>query len=191
MRWIAALLSMLPASSSLMEVPVVRDAVTVPYYEDAFVPRPVAQIAVELVASGEGAFLRVVVAALGPDVDPLPGIAGAPGANLRTAEELERLLREQTLQLVARVGADQVPGRLVEIEWARVPQRRIGEDGLVDFAAMTESPWPVRAVFESEVLPAGETWCYLQADGVPRLAVHASPQHILAVESRGEREAVR
>lgn len=185
MRWILFLLPLLPASAPLVSPAGERclDRRTALYYEDAIVPRPIASVTAELVEAGD-ARLRVTVSAIGAGVDPLPGLTGAPGANLRTAEELDRLLRDGALALVTRQEGVSEPGRCAAIEWRAVPVRRIGADGRIDFTAETAARWPVRVTFESAPLSAGETWSYLEADGVPRLAVRVADGRIAELESR-------
>lgn len=170
--------------------PRVLDARTAAYLEDAEVPRPVASVRAELVEAGGAVRLRVAVAALGDEVAPLPGLEGVHGANLRTAEELERLLREDALRLVLRRSGREVAGEDVVVERARLPARRVGAGGRLELDAATAAEWPVRATFTSPPLPAGESWCYLVADGHPRLAVGARCStdgvRITTIESRAE-----
>jgi hypothetical protein len=168
----------------------VLDARTAPYYEDAAVPRPVASILAELVEDVGSLRLRVTVSALGDEVEPVPGLEGVHGANLRTAEELDRLLRDDALRLVLRHSGALVPGTLESVQRERLPARRIGPDGRLRLDVITDAQWPVRAVFFGPPLPEGKSWTYLEADGVPRLAIAVESNdwrcRIAHIESRGE-----
>jgi len=168
----------------------VLDARTAPYYEDATVPRPVASVLAELVEDVGSLRLRVTVSAVGDEVDPLPGLEGVYGVNLRTAEELDRLLRSDALRLVLRHAGAQLPGSLESVQRDRLPARRVGPDGRFELEAVTEASWPVRAVFFGPPLPEGKSWTYLEADGVPRLAIAVESTdwrcRIAHIESRGE-----
>jgi hypothetical protein len=160
------------------------------YMEDAPIPRPVASVRAKVVASGADLHLVVSVSALGAGIDPLPGLEGVSGANLRTAEELDRLLREQGLQLVTRIDGRGEPGTLLAVQHARLPARRVRPDGHLELRTETEATWPVSATFATSNLPEGESWCYLEADSVPRLAVQVARSgafaRVLAIDSLGE-----
>ncbi|MCA8947961.1 MAG: hypothetical protein KDE27_00565 [Planctomycetes bacterium] len=194
MRWTFTLIALLPLLVPVLRpdgvaptAAVVRDRRSALFLEDAVVPRPIARVTAELIERGGVRRARVAVSALGPGVEPLPGLEGVAGANLRTAEELDRLLREAALQLVVRSAGESLAGRRIAVRWAAVPVCRIGDDGAIDFAARTAREWPVEVTFESPALPSGETWCYLEADGVPRLAVEIAGDRIVAIESLAAR----
>ncbi|HEU4419401.1 MAG TPA: hypothetical protein VFT55_10710 [Planctomycetota bacterium] len=166
------------------------DERTALYLEDAAIPRPVASVDTKVVASGADIHLVVSVSAIGACIDPLPGLDGVSGANLRTAEELDRLLREQGLQLVTRIDGRSEPGTLLSVQHGRLPARRVRPDGRLDLRTETEAVWPTCATFASSNLPDGESWCYLEADGVPRLAVlvarSGATAKVLAIDSLRE-----
>ena len=166
------------------------DERTALYMEDAPIPRPVASVRAKVVASGADIHLEVSVGALGAGIDPLPGLEGVSGANLRTAEELDRLLREEGLQLVTRKNGRSEPGTLLSVQHARLPARRLRPDGHLELQAETEAVWPTRATFATSNLPEGESWCYLEADSVPRLAVQVTRAgafaRVLAIDSLRE-----
>lgn len=161
------------------------------YLEDAPIPRPVAQVQAGIATCPGGPQLQLTVAAMGDGVDALPGIEGVPGANLRTAEELDRLLGQGALRLVTRNGTGECIGELIEVRRGRLPARALRTDGRLVFDAVTTGDLPVAVTFASAPLPDGESWSYLEADGVPRLAVQvqctASGAEVLAIESLGER----
>jgi hypothetical protein len=166
------------------------DERTALYMEDAPIPRPVAAVRARVVANGADVELEVSVGALGAGIDPFPGLEGVSGANLRTAEELDRLLREQGLRLATRIDGRSHPGTLLSVQYARLPARRVRPDGRLELQTETEAVWPTRATFATSNLPEGESWCYLEADGVPRLAVQVTrtgaTAQILAIDSLGE-----
>jgi hypothetical protein len=166
------------------------DERTALYLEDAAIPRPVAKVGAKVVANGADLHLVVSVAALGAGIDPLPGLEGVSGANLRTAEELDRLLREQGLQLVTRIDGRSRPGTLLLVQHGHLPARRVRPDGRLELHAETEARWPTRVTFATSNLPDGESWSYLEADSVPRLAVQVERQgafaRVLAIDSLRE-----
>ena len=166
------------------------DERTALYSEDAAIPRPVAHVRARTVASGADLRLELSVSALGDGIDPLPGLEGVSGANLRTAEELDRLLRERGLQLVTRVDGRSEPGVLLAVQHRRLPARRLRPDGHLDLRTETETVWPACATFATSALPDGISWSYLEADGNPRLAVQVArtgtTARILAIDSLRE-----
>ncbi|HEX6812775.1 MAG TPA: hypothetical protein VF384_14210 [Planctomycetota bacterium] len=166
------------------------DERTALYSEDAPIPRPVAHVRARVLAGGDGLRLELAVSALGDGVDAVPGLEGVSGANLRTAEELDRLLRERGLQLVTRVDGRSEPGALLAVQHGRLPARRLRPDGHLELRAETEAEWPVCALFATAALPGGTSWSYLEADGVPRLAVQVAnagtTARIVAIESLAE-----
>jgi hypothetical protein len=161
------------------------------YLEDAVPPRPVAEVRARVVADGAGDTgwrLEIALSPIGAGVEPLPGFAGVPGTNLRTAEELDRLLADDALRLVTRHGGGSHHGALERVERRRLPARRVDAAGhLAD--GSTAAAWPAVVVFRSAPLPPGSAWSYLECDGVPRLAVQvvrAGAEVALAIESVGE-----
>lgn len=188
----ALLLLCTPPIATPLPTPPARvlDRATAPYREDAPGARPVAAIDAELHRQDGGVRLRVRLRARGDEVVPMPGFEGVHGANLRTAEELDRLLREQQLRLIARVDGASRPGTLLEVVRAPLPERRLDAAGRLVAGATTRGEWPIAATFESSPLPEGSTWCHLLADGLPRLAVHVvdvcGAARIAAIESLAE-----
>ncbi len=195
----ALLLALLPVvGQPPAPVAVVVDAKTALYDEDALVPRPVASVRAELMAGGaeddDARWLQLTISAFGPGVDPVPGLAGVSGSNLRTAEELDRLLREDALRLVVRQGgevASDCPSRIAAIDWRRVPQRAFGPAG-VEIVGVEGSPrtsarrWPATVTFRTATLPTGGALgCYLEADGLPRLLVEIEGDRVARVASLG------
>lgn len=144
------------------------------YLEDAAVPRAVAAVRARAVEDGGELRVEVSVSPCGVGVEPLPGFAGRPGTNLRTAEELARLLAAGALRLVTRDRGESLPGELVACEWRPLPAREVDLAGHVRDGA-TPFAWPATVTFRSAPLPASgsgsSSWSYVEAEGVPRLAV--------------------
>ncbi len=186
------LFCLLPAAAlpPLQTLPTALHSVTAVYLEDAPGARPVAAIDAALIGAAADTRLRLQVRACGDQVVPVPGFDGVHGANLRTAEELHRLLREDQLRLVVRVNGSSQPGELLAVEYAPLPTRRLGADGTLTPNAITAGEWPVAVTFLSPPLSPGETWCYLLAEDSPRLAVQVigigGVGRIAAIESLAE-----
>jgi len=153
-------------------------------------PRAVADMLATLLGDADGVWLRLAISAQGPRVEPIPGIEGVPGVNLRTAEELHLLLREDRLQLVTRDGRASLTGELMAVERQQLPMRRLRPDGSIDVSAVSAAELPVRVSFASHRLPPGRSRTYLLANGLPRLLIEVERDdggdRITAVESLGE-----
>lgn len=167
----------------------VLDVQATHYREDAPGARPVAAVRAVLRARGSDVVVEVEVAAIGAGVDPLPGVEGAPGANLRTAEELHFLLADDALHLRTRASGLDVAGSLLRVERDLVPVRRLRPDGSI---APEQAPaaLPVRVAFASAALPLGRSRSFLLCGDVPRLVVEcertATGGRIVAIDSLGE-----
>lgn len=192
----AAVAVFVPARSPAGPGPAVQlDARRDLYREDAAAARPVAAIAATLWRRGDAIELEVEVAAVGDGVVPLPGVEGAPAANLRTAEELHALLRDGALWLETRPAAagdgaaSARRGELRAVERGHVPARRLRPDGRVEGRA-SAAELPLRVRFASGDLPGGTCRTVLVAGGVPRLCVDCertgASARILAIASLGE-----
>lgn len=168
--------------------PRVLDAVVADYLEDAPGARPIAALGARLLAQGERRWLELVVAARGPRVVPVPGLEGVHGTNLRTAQELHRLLRDGRLRPRLRDGAGREAGagRVVAVAEEPLPSRRLGADGDVDLHATTAAAWPVEVTLVSDPLPAEAASFELLVDGTARLRVSVAGDRVAAVESLGE-----
>jgi len=187
---VGALLALSPFADPGGGSPRVLDVRTAAYLEDAGVPRPVAAVRAELSLRSGAVTLAVAVSACGPDVEPLPGVEGAPGANLRTAEELHFLLADDQLRLETRGGGAVVAGALHAVERGRVPVRRLRADGSLDVAVLAPTELPLRVVFRSAALPEGRSYSCLVAGRAPRLLVECERSgdraRIVAIESLAE-----
>ena len=177
------------ASISLSAPERVLDERRALYREDAEAQRPVAAVHAMVVADWNGVALRVEVSAVGDGVQPLPGVEGAPGANLRTAEELHFLLQDGALGFTTRQDRAARDGSVVATEYGPLPARRLGRGGVIESAA-TEAAWPLRLRFCSAPLPEGSARSYVTVRGVPRLCIetrrNGNRARIVAVESLGE-----
>jgi hypothetical protein len=169
---------------------ILLDERSAPYLEDAAVPRPVAAVRATLHERAGEVRLAVEVSATGDGVEPLPGLEGVQGANLRTAEELHALLRDGALALVTRQRGSERAGALHGVRTGRLPARRLRPDGSLDLHEATAAELPLAVTFRSADLPEGTSHTYVQAGGVPRLAVTVhragTSAHIDALESLGE-----
>ncbi|MEC7582778.1 MAG: hypothetical protein VYE77_00540 [Planctomycetota bacterium] len=165
-----------------------------PYLEDLqgdpeAVPRAVAEVEAVLFGNDEQAWLQLNVSAKGPVVEPIPGLTGVPGVNLRTAEELHQLLGEEQLRLVTREPDSARIGTLVAVTRQRLPVRRMLPDGNLDLSAVAPTSLPAKVTFASQPLPRGRSHTYLVARDMPRLLVEverdARGGRIVAIESLG------
>mgnify|MGYP001162056638 CR=1 FL=1 len=152
---------------------------TADYREDAAVARPVAAVRAVLRARGDEVRVEVEVAAIGPGVEPLPGVEGAPGANLRTAEELHLLLQDGQLAMATR-GDDGVRhGRLLRVERGQVPVRRLRGASLIEVRLVTGRRNQIRlqARLRGHTLVGEQRYVYgpddLRSIPFPRQALHA------------------
>ena len=163
------LLLLLPAPGPMPERVLAESSAL--YQEDALVPRPIAAVRARVLAGALGRWLELRVSPCGPGIDPVPGFEGRPGTNLRTAEELERLVATGELRLVTRWSGVGHAGALERVVRGPLPARVVGLDGR-HLDVTTAAPWPIEVVFRSVALPPSSTSSYLECDGVPRLAIH-------------------
>src|SRR5688572_3805426 len=169
MRSLALALLLLPLAGTTESLAWVIDTRTADYLEDARDRRRVAAVVAQLVRIGTDLRLRVGVSALGPAVEPVPGLEGVPGTNLRTAMELQRLLADGELAcVVSRDGIRIGGGRLWRVHRASLATRRVEADGTFDLDARTAS-LPTQVVFESDALGSGRSDVDLTVRGLPRL----------------------
>lgn len=163
------------------------------YHEDAPGRRVVAAITARLHASGSSRRLDLELAARGPRVVPFPGLEGVHGTNLRSAQELHRLLRDGELELRVR-GASAAAGRVVSVLEERLPARSLTPDGDVRLRDATPAAWPSRVHLQTEALPEGRAIVDVFVAGVSRLRVtvcnDAVAPRIEAIESLGEFQEV-
>ena len=126
----------------------------------------------DLERSTEGVFLRLLVSATGPTVEPPPGFEGRRGANIITAEELEMLatgrrqLRGVTVHPAPR---DPSECRHHVVRYDRLPVRRLLPDGRIDHQALTRRHYPVELALTSRLFGDGVHTSTWTVDGEPRL----------------------
>jgi len=153
------------------------DTTRIDYREDEGSGRIVAEVVVELASvpggAGDEAELTIVPSALGPFIDPIPGLRGVRSANLHTARELARLFAEERIDVVTRRvdGEGEVRGAVRISRSGRVPERRRREDGSLDYLAQSRDVLPLALSLESGVLGRGDWRTEVLVDGVPRLVV--------------------
>src|SRR5262252_6335549 len=193
--WVAALAVLaaalwLPRHGGDVAEPVLLDAADADYYEDASVARAVAAVQATVLARGDEVRLQIAVSALGDHVEPVPGLEGVFGANLRTAEELHRLLVIGELRVETRVDGRSIAGDVATVERGHLPARALRADGTLVLHAEAPAELPVRATFRTAPLGEGTSQCYLISEGVPRLRVEVARTgdraHIAAIESLGD-----
>jgi hypothetical protein len=179
-----------PRPGGAVAEPVLLDAADADYYEDAAVSRAVAAVQAAVLARGDEVRLQIAVSALGDHVEPVPGLEGVFGANLRTAEELHRLLAGGLLRVETRIDGRSVAGDVATVERGHLPARALRADGTLVLHAEAPAELPVRATFRTAPLGEGTSQCYLVAEGVPRLRVEVARSgdhaHIAAIESLGD-----
>lgn len=135
--------------------------------------RHVADVEVTLTLDERGrGEVTVRPSAVGVGIEPLPGIEGRAGGNLRTAEELERLALEERIELFSRSLDDgrERDGTVAVAARGTLPARRLRPDGTIDhFAESLESVLALELASGS--LEPGAWRVTILVDGAPRLEV--------------------
>jgi hypothetical protein len=151
-----------------------------------------ADIRLKIVEHEERPCLELVISAVGPQVQPIPGFAGMRGANRQTAEQIENILTGHFSFAVKTTAADGSPPRYGTWRAGRrgaVPQRRLGPDGRIDFLAVTPREYPLELIVETGGLGEGRQTTELWFDGMPRLRltyqVTGKQVRIVAFDSLG------
>ncbi len=102
--------------------------------------------------------LEVRIAPVGPQIEPMPGYTGRAGANQLAAEELQRIVEEDLLQvLTRRNGLSSQRGEVRLGAWETLPVRRLRADGRVDFSARSQRTFPIEL---RTVSPLAGPGCY-------------------------------
>lgn len=187
-----ALVLVLPA---LFRSPPLRlDRRTDWYREDAAAARPIAAIDAALVGGAGGAELTFTIDAEGAGVDPLPGLTSVAGANLRTAEELDRLFGEGALRVATRRLGErqQHPGTIAISRRGTLPAHRIDRRGALRLFERTSAEYVLAVSATSGPLPDGEHETFVFVHELPRLRIVTSvgrgAGRIAAIESLGEHD---
>ncbi|MBK8099085.1 MAG: hypothetical protein IPK26_18410 [Planctomycetes bacterium] len=164
------------------------------YREDAAAARPIAVIVAELHGAADRVELTFTIDAEGPGVDPLPGLTSVAGANLRTAEELDRLFGDGALRVLTRRLGDraQHPGQIAISRRGKLPAHRIDPRGALRLFEQTEAEYMLAVTATSGPLPVGEHETFVFVNELPRLrvvtVVEPGGGRIAAIESLGEHE---
>ena len=158
-----------PAGASIE----VLDSRRAPYVEDEPGGRVLADVTARLVRESDHARLLLSISAEGPQVDPVPGIAGIRGANRITARELGRIESERSLEIETRAldGGAAVLGCYRVARRGRVPERRVERDGRVDSEALGARDAVLDLALDSGPVSAGARETLLVVDGRARLRV--------------------
>ncbi len=113
---------------------------------------------------------RLTIGATGSDVEPLPGWRGVAGANTLTAQELDALLRDGALAAyVVRRDGSNTEATVRAGARERLPIRKTGADGRVDFRARTDEAHVTRIEVDTGVLAFGTYTLEIEARGEVRL----------------------
>lgn len=162
------------------------------YAEDEPSGRPVAAVDAALVEWRGEPRLLVAVSALGIGVVPALGADGVPAANLVTARELDRALREHRLRWILDDRAG--PRREVRAHassWQHVPLRRFDVTSARFVADRSWELLPVELLVWTLPLGSGRHELVAELDGRPRLCITVQiagdAARVVAVESIGWR----
>lgn len=162
-------------SARAAEPEVLLDALAFEYLDHHEGGRLVAMIDVELARTAEGqGLLRVGPRAVDPNIEPVPGFQGVRGANLLAARELGRLVERGELSLVRFTGeaAEGRPtGRLLEVERGHLPERRLRDDGRIDWDARTSKLHVAQVLLATDPFGPGRHRIEVHAAGHPRLSI--------------------
>jgi hypothetical protein len=172
-RWTSLLAGALAAACSSDDGARELDRRVTSYVEDEPGARALAEIDARLSVERGAARLEVVLDAVGPEVEPVPGFAGVRGSNRITARELTRLVREQRVALrtfeVERGDAFDGDVRVARV--GPVPERRVGPDGTLELGALTREEFVTALETRSGPLAPGRYRAEVLVGDVPRLAV--------------------
>ncbi len=142
-------------------------------YHDDHDDRRLADIRLHLVERDGQRSLELVISAVGPQVEPIPGWQGVRGANRHTAEQIENILTGRFSFVVKTQSADGVApwfGRWREGRRGKIPERRLVK-GRIDVDAVTPRDYPLELIVETGGVRPGKQTTELWFDGVPRLRV--------------------
>ncbi len=131
--------------------------------------RAIARVDSRLHRRGDLMTLSVAVDAEGPLVEPLPGLEGVPGANERTAAEIDALLAAGEISACVVLGSGRrLDGRVVPAKPTHLLTRRLDRDGRIDFEARTRA-YVAGFTVVVEGLPVGTHRLEVSARGEVRL----------------------
>lgn len=164
-------------------------------YHDDRDSRNLAEVTLTVRNQSELPTLEILISAVGPNVDPIPGYRGVHGANRYTAEEIELILSgghnvsvETSHPGVPIANAGSVRGGRRQ----RIPQRRLLPNGRIDFLATTRRVYPVEVALNTGPIQRGTNQTEVVIDGIPRMRItfEFDGQHarITGFESVGDPE---
>lgn len=158
--------------------PVLRNSTAPPKqfgYHDDHDGRRVADIRLRGVNhDGSRRTLEIVISAVGPDVDAIPGWTGVRGGNRHTAEQIENILTGR-FAFDAKTQVEPVSTPL-PVQWRSgrrgpIAQRKLGTDGRIDFFAVTPREYPLELIVETDVVAGARHITEMWFDGAPRLRI--------------------
>jgi hypothetical protein len=170
MKWtqlIAAILSVFALSAA-------RGAEPRFDYHDDRDGRNLADVRLTVKHRSELPTLEILISAVGPNVDPIPGYRGVKGANRYTAEELELMLSGQHDVLVATSRSalsGLTRGSIHGGRRGRIPQRRLLSTGRIDFLAKTSLEYPLEVKLNTGPISRGTQETEILIDGIPRMRI--------------------
>jgi hypothetical protein len=162
-----------PAAESAEPAAFIVDERRLDYAEDEGTGRRLAAIHAVLERRGATIALRVTAAAIGPQVDAIPGWQGIRGANRITAEELGAIVEKGRMRVETDGAGLREPllGAASPGRRGRVPERRRSAGGSIDVGATTEVDYTLELIAATPPLGNGLRRTRLVVDGVPRLEV--------------------
>jgi hypothetical protein len=143
-------------------------------YHDDHDGRRLADIRLKVIERAGVRSLELVIAAVGPQVEPIPGYVGVRGANRYTAEQLDNIVTGRSslaVQTQAADGSAPWSGRWRAGRRGTIPERRLQPDGHINFEAVTARDYPLELIVETGGLKEGRQTTELWFDGAPRLRV--------------------
>ena len=143
-------------------------------YHDDRDGRNLADVRLTVKNQSELPTLEILISAVGPNVDPIPGYRGVKGANRYTAEELALMLSGQhdVLVTTSRSALSGLTrGGIQEGRRGRIPQRRLLSSGRIDFAAQTPIEYPLEVKLNTGPISKGTQQTEVLIDGIPRMRI--------------------
>ncbi len=134
--------------------------------------RRLAEIRVALVEKEGKPALQVVISAVGPRVDPIPGFRGIRGANRFTAEQLDFILSGKfpiAVRTQSSGGTGTWSGEIRAGKRGRLPERRLLADGRIDYLGVTAREYPLEIIVTTAVNGSAEHTTEILHNQAPRL----------------------
>lgn len=147
-------------------------------YHDDRDGRNLADVKLTVKRQSELPTLEILISAVGPNVDPIPGYRGVKGANRYTAEELALMLSGQHdvgVSTVQTATQKTLPGltrgSIHGGRRGRIPERKLLSSGRIDFAAMTPFEYPLEVKLNTGPIRRGTQQTEVRIDGIPRMRI--------------------